>query len=151
MPTPVESAHLVLELFKLRRDPVLREARAWFIGEFHPRTFEEFSAEVYGPRNAAYRMVVGYWDMAASLVTFGAIDAEMFRAGNGEIVATFAKVEPFLAKLRETSGIKDLAHHMETVVRAMPGSTERLARLKQQFQAAAEAKDDKKGKRAKRR
>jgi hypothetical protein len=96
-------------------------------------------------------MVVGYWDMAASLVTFGAIDAEMFRAGSGEIVATFAKIEPFLARIRETSGIKDLLHHMETVVRAMPGSAERVARLKQQFQAAAEATGTKSAKRAKRR
>ena len=150
MPTPFESAQLILTLYEQRREETMRKARD-FWAMFDPETMDDFMATMFGPQSGYVRMVMSYWDMAASLVTFGAIDAEMFRAGNGEIVATFAKVEPFLAKLRETSGIKDLAHHMETVVRAMPGSTERLARLKQQFQAAAEAKDDKKGKRAKRR
>jgi len=146
MPTPVESAQLILKLFELRRDPTLREARAWFVGEFHPRTFEEFSAAAWGQRNASFRMVVGYWDMAASLVTHGAIDAEMFRAGNGEIVATYAKVEPFLAKIRETSGISDFLRNLESVVLAMPGSAERLTRLKQQFRTLAEAQGKKKTK-----
>ena len=143
MPTPVESAQLILKLFELRRDPVLREARAWFLGEFFPQTFEEFSTQVYGPRNASFRMVVGYWDMAASLVSYGAIDADMFRAGNGEIFATFARVEPFLAQMRRVSGYPDFLNHLETVVSAWPGAAERLERMQKQFRvmAAAKAKD----------
>ena len=145
MPTPVESAQLILKLFEIRRDPVLREARQWYVAEFHPQTFEEFIAAISGPRNASHRMVTGYWDMAASLVNFGAIDAEMFRVSNGEIVATFAKIEPFLARLREVSGYPELAHHMETVVRAMPGSKERLARVQENFRKMAEARAAKPG------
>ncbi len=41
MPTPFESAVLNLELFKLRREPVLREAREWFVRDFNPASFEE--------------------------------------------------------------------------------------------------------------
>jgi hypothetical protein len=33
MPTPFESALLNLKLFDLRREPVLREARQWFLRE----------------------------------------------------------------------------------------------------------------------
>jgi hypothetical protein len=139
MPTAVESAQLNLKLFALRRDPALREARAWFLGEFHPATFEDFTAIASGKRNASVRMVLGYWDMAASLVTFGAIDAAMFRAAHTEIVATFAKIEPFLAQIRQTSGIPEFLHHVETVVRAMPGSPERLTLLQEQFRAIATA------------
>lgn len=62
--------------------------------------------------------------MAASLVTYGAIDAAMFRAANTEIVATFAKIEPFLAKLREVSGIPEFVEHLERVVRGAPGGAE---------------------------
>jgi hypothetical protein len=79
MPTPFESAQLNLQLFALRRDPVLREARAWFLREFTPASFEELQAVAGGERNASFRMVLGYWDMAASLVTTGAVDG---RAGN---------------------------------------------------------------------
>ena len=103
MPTPFESATLNLRLFELRREPVLREARMWYFAEFNPETFAEFAAIVSGERNASFRMVLGYWDMAASLVTTGAIDAEAFRAAHGEIVSTFAKVQPFLQELRATS------------------------------------------------
>jgi len=75
MPTPFESAVLNLELFELRREPVLREARDWFLREFTPESFDELLTVVSGQRNASFRMVVGYWDMAASLVTTGPIDA----------------------------------------------------------------------------
>jgi len=138
MPTPVESAHLILKLFELRREPVLREARQWFLGEFNPATFEELAAVAGGERSASFRMVLGYWDMAASLVTFGAIDAAMFRAANTEMVATFAKVEPFLEDIRRVSGIPEFLEHVEGVIRAMPGSAERLALLRTQLRAAGQ-------------
>jgi hypothetical protein len=78
MPTPFESALLNLQLFELRREPVLREARDWFLREFNPESFAELVALARGERNASFRMVLGYWDMAASLVTTGAIDADAF-------------------------------------------------------------------------
>ena len=139
MANPVDSAHLILKLFELRREPVLREARAWFLRDFNPSTIDEALALAGGPKNNWFRMVVGYWDMAASFVAHGAIDAEMFRAANSEIVATFAKIEPFIADLRRVSGIPEFAAHIEHVVRGMPGAAERLALLRQQFRAMADA------------
>jgi hypothetical protein len=88
MPTPFESAQLNLQLFELRREPVLREARAWFLREFNPESFADVVVLARGERNASFRMVLGYWDMAASLVTTGAIDANAFHAAHGEIFAT---------------------------------------------------------------
>lgn len=69
MPTPFESAQLNLKLFELRREPVLREARLWFLRDFNPLNLEEAAALAGGARNDSFRMVLGYWDMAASLVT----------------------------------------------------------------------------------
>jgi hypothetical protein len=40
-------------------------------------------AAINGPHNTHLRMVIGYWDMAASLMMTGAIDAESFRAAHG--------------------------------------------------------------------
>ena len=60
MPTPFESAQLNLQLFALRREPVLREARIWFLRDFNPETFDELMAVVSGERNASFRMVLGY-------------------------------------------------------------------------------------------
>lgn len=141
MTTPYESAQLVLRLYELRRDPVLREARQWWLREFTPRTFEELLAIVGGERNASFRMVIGYWDMAASLVTYGAVDPEIFRTGNLEIFATMSKVHPFLAQLREVSGIPEFGAHAEKFVLESPGGRERLELLRGQFLAGL-ATDD---------
>jgi hypothetical protein len=59
MPTPFESATLNLQLFDLRREPVLREARAWFLKDFNPSSVEECLAVMSGGRNASVRMVLG--------------------------------------------------------------------------------------------
>jgi hypothetical protein len=138
MPTPYESARLNLQLFELRREPRLREARQWFLLDFHPDSFQALVAGVQGERNAAFRMVLGYWDMAASLVTTGAIDAEAFRAAHGEIFATFSKIQPYLAELRAASGEPDFCKHLEWVVMNTTGAEEILARRRAALRQAAD-------------
>lgn len=140
MPTPFESAQLNLQLFDLRREPVLREARAWFLWEFNPETLDELAAVVTGEKNAAFRMVIGYWDMAASLVTTGAIDGDAFRAAHGEIVATFGKIKPYLEEIRSGSNEPDFARHMEEVVMAIPEAEEIMTRRREAIRAAAKAR-----------
>jgi hypothetical protein len=128
MPTPFESALLNLQLFDLRREASLREARSWFLLDFHPENFDEFVAALGGERNASIRMVLGYWDMAASLVTTGAIDGNAFRAAHSEVFATFGKVQPFLSQLRTVSGEPDFCKHLEQVVMAAPDAEAIIAR-----------------------
>ena len=136
MPTPFESAQLNLQLFEMRREPVLREARAWFIREFNPETYDEFIAIILGERNSAFRMVMGYWDMACSMVTTGAIDADAFRAAHGEIFGTYAKVQPFLAELRASRG-EEAFKHFETVVMSTPNVEPMLKRRREALRAMA--------------
>jgi hypothetical protein len=140
VPTPFESAQLNLQLFDLRREPVLREARSWFLAEFNPQTLDELVALVQGPRNASFRMVLGYWDMAASLVTSGAIDGNAFRAAHGEIFATFGKVQPFIAELRSASGESEFCKHLETVVMAAPDAEQIIARRRAALRAATQGR-----------
>ena len=140
MPTPFESAQLNLQLFQLRREPVLREARAWFLAEFNPESFAGLVAMVSGERNAAFRMVLGYWDMAASLVTTGAIDGDAFRAAHGEIFATFSKIQPYLAELRTASAEPEFCKHLEIVVMAAPDAETILTRRREAIRAAVQAR-----------
>src|SRR3989440_5179734 len=140
MPTPFESASLNLKLFELRREPVLREARDWFLREFNPESFTELLTVLTGERNASFRMVISYWDMAASLVTSGAIDGDAFRAAHGEIFATFSKIQPFLEELRKASGEPDICKHMEAVVMAAPDAETMLTRRREAIRAAAKAR-----------
>ena len=140
MATPFESAQLNLQLFELRREPVLREARAWFLLDFHPATLAEFIAVATSERNASIRMVLGYWDMAASLVTTGAIDADAFRAAHGEMFGTFCKIEPFLAEMRAGFGEPAFCPHFETVVMGAPAAAAILARRREGLRLAAAAR-----------
>ena len=140
MPTPFESAVLNLKLFDLRREGTLREARSWFLQDFNPETFEEFVAAVSGERNPSVRMVLGYWDMAASLVTTGAIDGDAFLAAHSEVFGTFAKVQPFLAQMREVSKEPDFLKHLEKVVLAAPNAEAILARRREGMRALARAR-----------
>lgn len=137
MPTPFESALLNLKLFELRREPVLREARQWFLLEFNPESFAELMAAVSGKRNASFRMVLGYWDLAASLVTSGAIDADSFRAAHGEIFGTFCKIQPFLAEVRSAAREPDFCKHIEAIVMSAPDAEAILARRREGLRAAA--------------
>ena len=136
MATPFESALLNLKLFELRREPVLREARDWFNREFNPESFEELAATVTSHRNAWFRMVLGYWDTAASLVTSGAVDRESFLAAHGEVFVAFSKVQPYLAQIRSASGEMDFCKHLAAVVLAAPDAESLLARRRD---AAAKA------------
>jgi hypothetical protein len=83
-------------------------------------------------------MVLSYWNMAASLVTTGAIDADAFRAAHDEIFATFSKVHPFLTELRTASGEPEFCKDIESVVVAAPNATAILERRRRVLRAAAE-------------
>jgi hypothetical protein len=140
MPTPFESATLNLKLFELRRETVLREAREWFLRDFNPETFAELVEIVSSERNPSFRMVLGYWDMAASLVTAGAIDADAFRAAHSEVFATFSKIQPFLAEMRAVSGEPDFCTHVEAVVLGAQDGAAILERRRAALRAAGKAR-----------
>lgn len=95
-------AELVLRLYELRREPIMREARNAIHAKFAPKTFEEFAAitKPDHPLNASYRQVSTYWEMAYSLIKHGVLNAELAMDSNGEGMILFAKAHPFLAEIR---------------------------------------------------
>lgn len=115
---PTEAASVLLKLYELRTEPAMRQARGWFAFEFHPKTTQDVLRVWLGPghESAPYRMVTSYWDMAASLVTQGAISAAMFNAANTEHFALYAKLQPFLAEIRATTKYPDYLMHVEQVI-----------------------------------
>ena len=125
MPTAVESANLILKLYELRRESVMREARNFVIG-FNPTSVEDYMAAMMGPNSAHVRMVVSYWEMACSFVTSGAIDAAQFEASAGEHLLVYGKIEGFLPKLREMMGNPNMFKNLEQVCLAAPGGIERI-------------------------
>jgi len=139
MPTPYESAKLILQIFEMRREAVLREARHWFVRDFNPETIDDVKTALAGPHNPHLRMVVGYWDMACSLVVHDAIDRQMFLDANGEIFATFAKIQHLLPEVRQLAAGPGFGKHLEQIVMSVPGVEERLEMLRQRFRNMAAA------------
>jgi hypothetical protein len=140
MPTPVESADLLIKLYELRREPTMREARNWYAREFNPSTIEDVMAAVTGPHSGRFRMVTSYWDMASSFVANGAIDEQMFNDANGEQLVTFAKIEPFIAEYRTRMGNPSYLAHLEKLVLKRPGAKEMMAAMRERFRAMAAQK-----------
>jgi hypothetical protein len=101
--TPAD-AEIILKLYELRTEAVMRQARAWIGGEFWPRSAEEFFAVAENPadpHNAWFRQVTTYWEMAAAMVLHGAVSAELFVDCNGEGFFLLAKFAPILDAIRE--------------------------------------------------
>jgi hypothetical protein len=97
-------AEIILKLYELRTETVMRQARAWIGGEFWPKTLEDFNV-VYEnpahPHNAHMRQVITYWEMAAALVLHGAVSADLFVDCNGEGFFILAKFAHILDAIRE--------------------------------------------------
>jgi hypothetical protein len=131
-----EDANLILKLYDLRREEVMRKARNWYIQEFNPESLQELSDVMMSDKSAYFRMVATYWDMAASLVNHGAIDEEMFADANMEHVVIFAKIEPFIAEARTTFGAQNYLVNLEKLV-TRRHDKEFLATLRERFKQFA--------------
>src|SRR6266404_7119881 len=137
MPNPVESANLILRLYELRREEVMRKARDFFF-TFEPKTVEDVMATMMSGQGGYVRMVLSYWDMAASLVNNGAIDAKMFNEANSEQIFVYARMEPFLGDLRREMGNPDFLTHLEKVVKQIPNIEEKLVVVRERIKKIVE-------------
>ena len=95
-------AEIVMRLYDLRREPVMRESRDAIQTQFWPRTFEDVLAVTKRDHelNRAFRQVGTYWEMAYGMVKHGIVHAEYFLESNGEGFFLFAKIQPHLEAYR---------------------------------------------------
>jgi len=95
-------AELVLKLYELRRESVMRESRNAILSQFHPQSADDVIAvtKLDHPLNAAWRQVNTYWEMVYAMARHGVIHADFMLESNGEGLLLFAKIEPWLAELR---------------------------------------------------
>jgi hypothetical protein len=129
-----EEADLVLKLYELRREPVMRTARDWYFRDFNPESFAEMNAALFSEHSGHLRMVMTYWDMVAALVNHGAISIELFNDTNGEHLGVFSKVEPFLAEMRAAYGPQSCVN-LEKLIDSTPNGRERVAQMRERFKA----------------
>ena len=128
-----QDAQLILKLYELRRDEKLRAAREWFVQRFFPAKAEDVQAVVSsaGSDNISFRMATSYWEMAASFVARGILNADLFLDSSGEMLVVWAKIEPFLPQLRQTMNNPAFLKSMQTVVESSARAKERIVAVRQ--------------------
>jgi hypothetical protein len=128
-----QDAQLILKLYELRRDEKLRAAREWFVQRFFPAKAEDVQAVISsaGSDNISFRMATSYWEMAASFVARGILNADLFLDSSGEMLVVWAKIEPFLPQLRQTMNNPAFLKSMQTVVESSPRAKERIVAVRQ--------------------
>ena len=128
METKPHDALAILKLYELRSESLMRTARRWFFSDFKPQSGMEILALIQSGEepSAYYRMVTSHWDVAASLVNNGGIDEKMFLEANSEHLVVFAKLQPYLAEIREAIGEPDYMGQLEQLVLRAPNAERKL-------------------------
>lgn len=134
-------AQVLMQLYDLRRETVMRAARKFMVSEFWPQSYDEFKALMldFGTeRNAFARQCLTYWDMAAAMVLHGAVDENLFHATNGEPYFLFAKYGQYLPQLRGEYVTSDFLKNLEALANR-PKGKQRVKELQTRVEARRRA------------
>lgn len=109
-----DDVNLILRLYEIRREEKLRDARAWFVTHFKPKTLAEMNT-LCGPgteANPLFRQAVSYWDMVASFVTSGVLNEELLFQNTRELLLFWLRLKPVVnearAAMKEPNAWKNL-------------------------------------------
>src|SRR5260370_22884061 len=145
-----EQVNLMLHLYELRREPKLREARDWVAASFHVKTGEDVRrlCPPGSQENTYMRMVVGYWEMVASIVNRGLIDDDLFFESTGEQWMVWEQVKPVLGAWRAMFGNQKMFANMEEHCKRLenwrgkksPGANKEVPQIHPENRQAANAR-----------
>jgi hypothetical protein len=115
-----DDVNLILRLYEARREDKMRTAREWFAQSFKFHTIEEFNrgCPPGSSMNAYARMVLSYWEMAASFVTSGVLNQELFFQSGGELLFVWVRVRELVPPLREAYKNPTSYQNLESVAKA---------------------------------
>lgn len=140
-----EQAQLQLQLYDLRREAKLRQARDWYFRNYFVEKFED-SARIAAPgteNGALAMMVLTYWDQACSFLNYGLLHEDLFFETNGEFFGVWERVSPIVADARERFGSKQFLANLEKAARRFeawsesrnPGSIAAMRQMMKQMQS----------------
>lgn len=110
-----EQAQLHLQLYDLRREARLRQARDWFHKNFFVDKAEDFM-KIAAPGTEAGTfagMVFGYWEQACAMLNYGLLHEDLFFETSGEFYGVWARLKPIAPQLREQWVYKPLFANLE--------------------------------------
>jgi len=134
-------AELLLKVYDLRRESVMRESRRAILRDFWPKAWADVEAVLKAehPLNAAYRQTGTYWEMVYSMARHGIVSPAFWLENNGEGLFLFAKIESFLGKIRE-AGQPTAFRNAEWVAKECPEGRPVYERIKSRVAQLASAR-----------
>src|SRR4029453_17741040 len=110
-----EQAQLHLQVYDLRREAKLRQARDWFQQNYFAETIDDaMRIAAFGTQNGAFvGMVIGYWEQACALVNYGLLHEELFFETSGEFFGVWEQVKAVVPQFREKFGDKYMLANLE--------------------------------------
>jgi len=146
-----EQAQLHLQVYDLRREARLRQARDWFQRNYRAQSFEE-AMHLAAPGTETgtfFGMVIGYWEQACALLNYGLLNEDLFFETSGEFFGVWEALKPIVPELREKFVDPNFLSNLEKAALRYEAWSEerspgRIAAMrefmKQQPQAASSAK-----------
>ena len=110
-----EQAQLQLQVYDLRREARLRQARDWFQKNYIVETFDDaMRIAAPGTEGGTYvGMVIGYWEQACALLNYGLLHEDLFFETSGEFFGVWEALKPVVPQFREAYANKNLLANFE--------------------------------------
>jgi len=114
-----EQAQLHLQVYDLRRETRLRQARDWFFKNYTVEKFDD-AMRIAAPGTeggALAMMVITYWEQACALLNYGLLHEDLFFETSGEFFGVWERVKPIVAEARERFVNKQFLAHTENAAK----------------------------------
>jgi len=110
-----EQAQLHLQVYDLRREARMRQARDWFFKNYFVENFEDaMRLTAPGTENGAFAgMVISYWEQACALLDYGLLHEDLFFETNGEFFGVWERVKLMVPEARKRLNAKSYLAHLE--------------------------------------
>jgi hypothetical protein len=140
-----EQAQLQLQLYDLRREAKLRQARDWYTKNFFAETLDDAMkiAPMGSENGTLFMMVLSYWDQACALLNYGLLHEDLFFETSGEFFFVFERLRPTLAEARKRFGSPKFMENLEKAAlrfeewseKRSPGLIANMRKMMQQMAA----------------
>jgi hypothetical protein len=122
-----EQAQLHLQVYDLRREARLRQARDWFAKNYIVNSIEDAQRiAAPGTETGAFAgMVIGYWEQACALLNYGLLNEDLFFETSGEFFGVWEQVKTVVPQFREKFANKQLLAHLERAAQRFEAWSER--------------------------
>jgi len=110
-----EQAQLHLQIYDMRREARLRQARDWFFKNYFADTMEDAQRIAgFGTEGGTFAMmVISYWEQACAFLNHGLLHEDLFFETNGEFFGVWERIKATVPQFRKMFVMNHYLANME--------------------------------------